>query len=141
MKRFEVRGAFDYDVDKASAEAGLSCPESENMTQQQFAEECDINTIVKRFGLTGEVPVNYRPPLMEDFVEVTDYHSAMNAVIAAQAKFMQLPPELRSRFGNDPAMLIDFLNNDKNRDEALRLGILAPPKEADRSGGELPAAT
>lgn len=56
-----LRAPFNYDTDKASLEAGSSRPIDpdtgeiidDGMTQQSFAEEVDINTIVRRFGLTG----------------------------------------------------------------------------------------
>ena len=85
--------------------------DDKSLTQQHFAEECDINEIVRRFGLTGTVPEDYRAPQYGDFSEVTDYHTALNAVRAADAAFMELPADLRYRFSNDPARLIAFLED------------------------------
>ena len=98
------------------------------MARQEFAEESDINTIVKQFGLTGQLPTDVRIPMTSEFVETVDYHSAMNAVIAADAAFMQLPADVRLRFNHDPQQLMDFVANDANRDEARRLGLLVPEK-------------
>lgn len=128
-----VRSAFNYDMDEASNEAGLACPPEESKTQQSFKEECDINEIVRRFGLTGELPDDFRPPMVGDFTEVMDYKSALNAVIAADEAFMQMPGELRARFDNDPQKLLVFLEDGKNRDEAVKLGLLNPaaPPPAD----------
>lgn len=125
-----LRTGFNYDSDKASLESGLACSQDDDMTQQQFAEDADINTIVRRFGLTGELPTNFRPPMYGDFSDVTDFQTAMNAVALAQQQFMQMPPQLRERFANDPQKLMAFLDDDANRDEALKLGLLRTPDPA-----------
>lgn len=134
MKKVSIRGAYDYDVDAASAAAALVIPEGpeESRTQQSFKDECDINVIVERFGLTGEMPGDLKMPVSGDFTGVTDFHSAMNLVVEAQDQFMRLPAEVRKRFGHDPAELIAFLGDEKNKDEAIKLGLVNPPAEVPR---------
>lgn len=127
-----IRAPYNYDQDQTSKETGLACPEEESKTQQQFKDECDINTIVKRFGLTGELPPDFRAPQSGDFTGLTDYHSMMTAVREADEAFMQMPAELRTRFSNDPAKLIDFVSNDANRAEAENLGLVPKPPEQPR---------
>jgi phage internal scaffolding protein len=127
-----LRTPYNYDVDLASEESALTC-EDPSLTQQHQKEDADINTIVARFGLTGELPFANRQPRYGDFTAVTDYHSAMNAVRSASEDFMSLPAELRARFHNDPAELIDFLAFDANRDEAIKLGLVKAPIEASAS--------
>ena len=119
-----LRTPYNYDGDKVSDETGLLCPEP-TLAQQNFKDECDINYIVRQFGLTGELPGKPLSPQYGDFTGVLDYHSAVNAVLAAQDDFMELPAQLRSRFNNDPAELIDFLGLEKNREEAIKLGLVA----------------
>jgi len=119
-----LRTPYNYDVDKVSDETGLSCPEL-TLAQQNFKDESDINYIVRQFGLTGELPGKPLSPQYGDFTGVLDYHSAVNAVLAAQDDFMELPAQLRSRFNNDPAELIDFLSDENNREEATKLGLVA----------------
>lgn len=126
-----VRSPNNYDMKAASDESGLFCPEP-TKTQQQFAEDADINVIVRRFGLTGELPDDYRAPQSGDFTGVTDYHSALNAVREADAAFMEVPAEIRARFDNDPAKLIKFVENAKNREEAIELGLVPKPVEKPR---------
>lgn len=111
---------------------GLKCKPDEGLTQQQFAEEADINTIVRRFGLTGELPENPRLPTSGDFSDVTDFQSAMNAVTHAEQQFMTLPPELRKRFNHDPGELIAFMEDGNNRKEAIALGLINAPPERTR---------
>ncbi|AXL14533.1 internal scaffolding protein [Microviridae sp.] len=120
-----LRTPYNYDTIAASNESGLHC-EDATLAQQQFKEECDINNIMDKFGMTGLIPQAPLTPNYGDFSGVYDYHSALNAIIASEEQFDALPANLRSRFDNDPANLIDFMNNEANRDEAIQLGLLNP---------------
>jgi phage internal scaffolding protein len=120
-----LRTPYNYDTMEASDASGLTCPEP-TLAQQNSKDECDINTIVRRFGLTGELPSNVRTPTYGDFMDATDYHTAMNAVIAADAAFMQLPADIRTRFNNDAGSFVDFVSDDNNRAEAEKLGLVLP---------------
>lgn len=129
MTKVFVRGLYNYDPDAVSAQAVLKCDPDEDMTQQQFKEETDINVILKRFGMTGQLPQGLAMPMVGDFTNVSDFHTAMNLVRQADEEFMKLPAEVRKRFNNDPGAVIAFLNDPANRDEAVKLGIVAPPPE------------
>lgn len=122
-----VRSPFNYDVDEVSDRTGLRC-EDESRAQQHFLEEVDINTIVKRFGLTGELPEpdSVKVPLEGDFEAVYDFQSAMNVVRAAEESFMAMPAEVRSEFGNDPARFMAFVHDPDNRARAEKLGLIVP---------------
>lgn len=107
--------------------------EDKGMTQQEFLFDTDINEIVRRFGLTGKLPDDLRVPLSGDFTGIEDYHSAILAVRKAEEGFMEMPAELRARFNNDPQILMDFLADGTNRDEAVKLGLvqaLVPPERS-----------
>jgi hypothetical protein len=139
-----LRTPYNYDVDKVSDETGLLCPEP-TLAQQNFKDECDINNIVRQFGLTGELPSQPLSPQYGDFTGVLDYHTAVNAVLAAQDQFMELPAQLRARFDNDPAKLIDFLDKQENREEATKLGLvdakpISTPVETPVGDGNVPEA-
>lgn len=129
-----LRTAYNYDMNAASDESALKC-EDPTRAQQQFIEECDINTIVERFGLTGELPSNVKVPLTGDYHNhVDDFQSAMNIVREAQEGFMQLSANVRARFHNDPQELMTFVQDPENYAEAVRMGIAMPrapeaPKE------------
>lgn len=128
-----VRSQYNYDVDAVSRETALSCLEP-TLTKQAFAEECDINTIVRNFGLTGELPGNFKEPQYGDFSGIFDYQSALNAVIAADESFMMLPADIRARFHHSPQALLEFVSREENRDEAIKLGLVIPSSPAD--GGD-----
>lgn len=123
-----LRTPYNYDRNAASDASGLLCADP-TRTQQHFRDEVDINTIVERFGLTGELPSDVRVPVNGDFTEaVTDYQTALNLVIQADDAFMQLPAAVRERFANDPGRLVEFVSDDANREEARKLGLLVPEK-------------
>lgn len=129
-----------YDADAASAVSGVLCLEP-TLTQQQFKEETDINTIAKNFGITGRLPQNVRMPMYGDFCEIEDYQGALNAARRAAHSFMQMPADVRLRFENDPQQFLEFCGNPANRDEAVKLGLVPstpvpptvpPPPEAPK---------
>lgn len=124
-----VRSTYNYDADLASYDSGLLC-EDLSLAVQDARDEVDINTIVRRFGLTGQLPDEVRVPQYGDFVGLDDYHSAMNAVADANESFDALPADLRSRFNNDPAVFVEFCLDERNRDEMTKLGLLKPVEPA-----------
>lgn len=140
------RTANNYDRNEASDESGLRC-EDLSLAKQEMRDECDINTIVRRFGLTGVLPQNVRMPTYEDFSDVGDFQSAMNAIVAANESFDQMPAEIRARFQNNPALFVDFCSNEENREEAIRLGLVpraavaAPAADAVTAPAAAPVAT
>jgi len=122
-----LRTPYNYDRDAASNESGLACEEP-SLTQQHFKDETDINNILRQFNITGLLPESPLSPRYGDFTNIGDYHTALNAVIEAQDGFDGLPAQIRARFNNDPALLIDFLADENNRSEAEKLGLLDAPK-------------
>lgn len=114
---------FNKDNDLLSLETGLTCPE-DSMAVQSAEEESNINTIVRRFGISGELPNNLRMPQSGDFTNAPDFHTAMNLVRQAQEEFMRVPADVRARFANDPAKFMAFIDDSANYDEALKLGLV-----------------
>ncbi len=118
-----VRNPYNYDMALVSQETGLECKDP-SLAQQHMRDECDINIIVERFGVTGQLPQAPIEPSYGDFSGVTDYHTALNKIRQAEAEFMALPAKLRARFDHDPNALLNFLENETNRDEAIQLGLI-----------------
>lgn len=130
MLRNECRRVGAYDEKEASRAAAISFVGARDRTQQSQAAETDINLIVKRFKVTGLLPQGVRIPTYGDFDGVSDFRSAMDAIIAAEKSFMAMPSAVRSRFGNDPAEFVKFCSNPDNLEEMRKWG-LAVPKKAD----------
>lgn len=101
-----------------------------SLAQQSFKDEVDINLLLEKFKVTGQLPPGVRLPQYGDFTGVSDYASAMKVVLRAQDDFMKLPAEIRSRFGNDPQAFLDFCSDKENLPELRRMG-LAPEAVVD----------
>lgn len=95
-------------------------------TRQEFARECDINYILARVG-AGQIELVPPEATYADISDVpTQYEDIAAVLLDADQRFAALPSKLRDRFGNDPASMIQFLADARNRDEAVRLGLIAP---------------
>jgi phage internal scaffolding protein len=141
MKVPFFRTGYNYDRDVASVESGLVC-EDESLAIQSAAEEADINTIVRRFGLTGQLPDQVAMPRTGDFTNVPDFHTAMNLIRTTEEEFLRVPAEVRARFQNDPQQFMEFLEDEGNRDEARKMGLLkSVPVEASSGTPDEAAAS
>lgn len=139
-KKYSSKAASDY----YSVNTG-----PETLTQQQFADESDVNTIVRRFGLTGNQLVTAAASgVYGDFTSIEDYESAVSRITAMQERFMALPPEFRDRFNNDPGELVRYAASVRSEDELLELErqslpgvVVNPPPAAPAAGAPVPPAT
>lgn len=126
-----VRSYGGYDADAVSEETGLQCNDI-SKTRQADAKDADINNIVRSFGVTGTLPAGgVRIPSYQDFEDVFDFRSALEAVKAAEASFMALPAQVRSRFQNDPQEFVEFCSDPKNIEELRELGLAPKAPAAD----------
>jgi phage internal scaffolding protein len=96
------------------------------ITQQHLENETNINAIMARALKTGAMPAarHSAEAMFGDFSSGDDYQTMLNKVIALESSFDSLPSDIRNRFRNNPAMLLDFLSDENNRDEAIELGLL-----------------
>lgn len=110
---------------------GISFPEKSRFTRQEFKDESDINTIMRRYLRTGELPhVNTLAPQYFDASPI-DFQGHMQVIAEAKSLFAQLPASIRSRFYNNPGQFVDFCSDPANRTELAHMGLLSP--EATRS--------
>lgn len=99
-----------------------------SLTHQSMRDECDINLIMAKYQSTGLIEhVNQFEGNYGDFLHAVDYQSAINVVMAANDAFASLPSSIRDRFSNDPAQFLDFVHDDNNREEMIKLGLIVPP--------------
>lgn len=120
-----------------SPDPGIVCPEL-SLTDQSQKKDCDINVIVARCAQSGVAPGMRGEPIYGDFTSVPDYQTALEIVARAEEQFMGLDAKTRARFDNDPEKLLAFVDDDKNYDEALALGLI--PKKPVADSGAAPAA-
>lgn len=119
----EIKSRFDK-----PAQVAVKC-EDESRTKQSFAKEADINTIMARYRKTGLLvdPAalnSSRQAVYGDFSDGTDFQEFQNRIAAVQSAFGCLSASMRSRFKNDPAVLLDFIADPANAAEALELGLI-----------------
>lgn len=97
----------------------------------QDGESHDIRNIYKRAmrkdGIVAGVVVREDGKYM-NLADAPSYIEALNIVARAKTMFDDLPSELRDRFNNDPTKLLKFLDDPNNKDEAIKLGLVNPPK-------------
>lgn len=102
-----------------------------SLTRQEFAEECDINSLMSRYdahvigGPGNMAPAN---PMYVDFTHMPgnllDYMEFMKT---AEQSFMSLPAVVRREFDNSAPAFVDFASDPENL-EQMRTWGLAPPK-------------
>lgn len=105
-----------------------------SLTKQSFSEEVNINSIMRRFTSTGLLShLNHAQPRYMDCTG-QDFREALETLRNASESFSELPSDIRAQFANDPAKLLDFVQDESNREKAIELGILpaepaAQPRE------------
>jgi len=114
------------------------------MTRQEFADECDINTIMERYEKTGVVShVNKAQPVYLDTSLYRGLQASMDAFKEAQQAFLALPAKVRKEFDNDAQAFVDFAVNPENVERMREWGLAAPaavkppPVEVLVTGGAL----
>lgn len=113
-----------------------------SMTDSQWAPQTDVNQIMARYKKTGQV--THLAKIQGSYADVSsipDLATALNQVTKAQQTFDLLPAELRSRFGNSPVNMVEFLKDSKNRDEAIKLGLIPKPAPAEKPDGNAQPST
>lgn len=115
-------------------------PVGPSMTRQEFAEECDINTLMARYDAHLSDPMrSIREPMYVDFTDMPDtLMGTMALVQEASDAFYRLPAIVRREFDNDPVMFTEFASDPANIDQ-LRTWGLAKPKPAEPAPPSSPA--
>ena len=111
-----------------------------SLTQQSFKDDADINVLLERFKVTGQMPQNIVLPTYGDFHGISDYRSAVDAIHKASTSFMDLPAHVRSRFQNDPQLFLEFVSDSSNLPEMEKLGLLIAKPAVGGMGGVAPHA-
>ncbi|WNK12945.1 MAG: internal scaffolding protein [Microvirus sp.] len=131
------------DFFKPGADRSVVTDWGPSLCRQEFAEECDINAIMRRYETTGAVPPNMRD-VMPQYIDCTalppDFQTGMEIIAQAEIAFMRLPAKVRLEFGNDARAFVDYASDSANL-ETLREWGLAEPAKLPDAVRELPATT
>lgn len=100
------------------------------MTVQSEKDNCDINVIMNRYATCG-TPLPVRndgvEPIFADVSELGDYMENYNRCKQAEEMFNSLPSALRKELDNNPANLLPFIQDDKNKERCYEYGLLNRP--------------
>lgn len=129
LNRPYYRTGEDENENEVIGQACATVNEGPRLTQQHFAQDADINVLVRRFGVEKVSSAVIDPAAFGDFSNAPDLRQALEIMRDAEEKFMHLPPKVRSRFQNSAAALWDFLQDPENGEEALALGLLVKRPE------------
>lgn len=119
-------------------------PNEPSLTQQNMKDSTDVHQIMKKYTKNQQDAFLKSPVaqgIYSDTASMPSYQTAMEFVAKADSAFELLPSNIRSRFRNDPQQLMDFLQNPKNKEEAINLGILKKPVQTEPSAAAAPQKT
>ncbi|WNK14404.1 MAG: internal scaffolding protein [Microvirus sp.] len=123
-----MRSDYDFYKTNGDRSSDLSYFEA-SLTRQEFAEECDINTLMARYEASGAIShVNRAMPVYLDTTDYPGLQASMDLFREAAASFNALPATVRREFDNDPQKFIDFASDAENLPRMREWG-LAPPAE------------
>jgi len=120
---------------------GIDCSDVPSMTKQSFKDECDVNNIMARFERTGVLDYINENAAQFGEVPALDFQTAMNIVAKGNSLFEQMPGAQRAAFENDPVKFLAFMEDGRNRDKAIELGLIDPPAISAALEGATPSET
>lgn len=109
----------------------VNTAEFPDMAKQSMKEGTDINVIMGRYLKGGSIDHLARHGAKYGEFSPRTFHEAMNTVRAAEEMFLDLPAQTRKRFGNNPELFLEFIQNPENIPEMRKLGLALPEKKPD----------
>lgn len=95
-----------------------------SLTEQEHRDSVNIQQILKRHRVTGTVThVARQPGVFMNLINAPDYYEAQMAIANANSIFEEIPSDIRARFDNDPGKLLEFVQNEENREEMQEMGF------------------
>lgn len=113
------RVSFDYS----------NCP---SMCEQHTVKSTNINYLIEKFQpdeLAAYIAAknSHRAEVVgHDFSQEPNLQEAKNKVLEMRQAFEQLPKHIRDQFNNNHVQFLKFLDNEKNCDKLIELGLLTP---------------
>jgi phage internal scaffolding protein len=107
----------------------MTVNDAPSKTDQSWAKDADVNTIVEKFRKTGKIELaKANQGVYADIAQISDLSNAYDQVKRADEAFMTIPSEIRNKLGNDPKNLVPYLNDPKNKAEAMEYGLIKDDK-------------
>lgn len=113
--------------------------EMESKVQEQFADACQTDTIIRKYNMMGVNPfIASGGSQYLDTTQIPSFVAAQNAQIKVKEYFEGLPADIRLEFNNDPMQFAEVVSDPRNAEYLREIGVLAPlPAEQE---GEKPSA-
>lgn len=94
-------------------------------TVQSFKDELDVSRIVARYLTTGERPMPPGTAQWGATMPSEEFQERLESVAMVEQWFAGQTSKTRGQFDNDPAKALEWLEADKNRQEAEEMGLVA----------------
>lgn len=115
--------------------------EMESMVQEQFADACQTDTIIRKYNMMGVNPfIAAGGSQYLDTTQIPDFVCAQNAQIKVKEYFEGLPSDVRLEFNNDPMQFAEVVSDPRNAEYLREIGVLAP-LPVDQEGEKQPASS
>lgn len=105
--------------------------------KQAMRDQTNVNKIVETSRRVGAlVSAHQKPAQYLDLTILPSYQDALNLTIGVERVFRALPAAVRDAVGNSPQGFVAFMADPKNKEEAIKLGLLKappPPPTADKN--------
>lgn len=131
MQKPKVKNMF-------SPRTRIKSPPGKQAAQQQFKDDADINSIMRKFQKTGTIDHVSKYQSEYGFATPQSLHEAANVVARAQTMFEELPSLVRNKFSNRPEDFLAFVQDPKNADECIELGLALAPEAAAQAAATEP---
>ena len=113
--------------------------EMESKVQEQFADACQTDTIIRKYNMMGVNPfIASGGSQYLDTTEIPNFVAAQNAQVKVKEYFEGLPSDIRLEFNNDPMYFAEVVSDPRNADYLREIGVLAP-LPAEQEGEKEPA--
>jgi len=132
VDRPEWKTPFNHNTNFESDRTATFCAEP-SLTKQEFAEEADINTILKRFLKTGEPPPMALPEHFVDTTTKLTHHEMQTRLAEANAMFYTLNAQIRAEHQNDPTQWADAVTQAVTQGDGDALDRLGIDTRAERA--------
>lgn len=123
--KIKVKGRYD-DIEKVTYKS-----DKPSQTKQEYAEQCDLRSVIQRYELTGQfynpLDIKHMSPREGVFVDVSDVQDIENAqriIQRANDAFMSIPAAFRKAFDNNPMVFAAVLNTPGALQRMIDAGLI-----------------
>lgn len=127
-----------HDFEKGNGSVTLFVTVGPSLTRQEFVEECDINSIMKKYeghAHGGPNGLGFHPDVVRTYVDFAEAPQTllefMTFMNEAQSAFMTLPAAVRKEFDNDAPAFVDFASDPRNLEQMREWGLAPPAKPSE----------